>query len=117
MKKDTVLATILQLVMGSILIIFGLLLNRGDEKNVALAFLRVPGVVILISMIFNFFKFKSQYFFPVATCTLALIGDIAVMVGYHLQLSPLSALGILATIGITGLICTLFHWLHGEILK
>ena len=117
MKKDTLLATIMQLVMGAVLIIFALLLNKGSRKNVSLAFLLVPGVVILISMIVNFFKFKSQYFFPVTTCTLTLIGDIAVMMGYHLPVSRLTVLGLAATIGITGLICTLFHWLHGEILK
>ncbi|MBQ1314590.1 MAG: hypothetical protein IIY57_00175 [Erysipelotrichaceae bacterium] len=117
MKKDKLAATVLQAVMGIVLIIFGLLLNRGEQKNAALCLLMIPGIVIMISMIFNFFKYKSQYFFPIATCSLCLLGDIVVFVMFHLKLTWLVFLGVGGTIAITGLICTLFHLLHGEIIK
>ena len=117
MKKDKLVATLLQAVMGSVLIVFGMLLNNGEQKNAAMSFLVVPGIVILISMVFNFFKYKSQYFFPVVTCTLCLLGDVIVFVMFKLKLTGMVFLGLVATIAITGLICTLFHWLHGEIIK
>ena len=117
MKNDKFAATVLQAVMGTVLIIFGLLLNRGEQKNAALCLLMIPGIVIMISMIFNFYKYRSRYFFPVVTCSLCLLGDIVVFIMFHLKLTWLVFLGLGGTIAITGLICTLFHLLHGEIIK
>ncbi len=118
MKKDIFVATVLQLFMGIVLIVFGLVLNVGHtDKNASLAFLLVPGAVIIISMFLNFFKYKSKYFFPVATCLLCIIGDIIVMSMYGIRITPWRIVGILISIAVTGLICTLFHWLHGEIIK
>ena len=36
--------------MGIVLIIFGLLLNRGEQKNAALCLLMIPGIVIMIGI-------------------------------------------------------------------
>ena len=117
MKKDTLLATILQIFMSAVLIIFGILLKNGTNRSEALAFLMVPGIVIAISTVFNFFKFKSKYFFPVSSCTLCILGIIIVLAVTKVSISALLVLGLIACVGVTGLICTLFHWLHGEILK
>ena len=118
MKKDTLLASFLQLLMGIVLIVFAMVLNAGHtDKNASLAFLFVPGVVIIVSLVLNFFKYRYKYFFPVVTCGLCVIGDIVVLSKYGIRITPWRIVGILISIAVTGLICTLFHWLHGEIIK
>ncbi|MBQ3384599.1 MAG: hypothetical protein IJG59_05235 [Erysipelotrichaceae bacterium] len=118
MKKDIFGAVVLQLFMGAVLIIFGVVLNAGHtDKNASLAFLLVPGVVIIISTVLNFFKYRSRYFFPVAASVLCIMGDIIVLTTYGIRITPWRIVGILISIAVTALICTLFHWLHGEIIK
>ncbi|MBR2702438.1 MAG: hypothetical protein IKD99_00645 [Erysipelotrichaceae bacterium] len=118
MKKDIFGAIVLQLFMGAVLIVFGIVLNAGHtDKNASLAFLLVPGVVIIISTVLNFFKYQSKYFFPVAASCLCFLGDIIVMTTYGIRITAWRMVGILISIVVTALICTLFHWLHGEIIK
>ena len=106
--------SILQLVMGLILVVFGYMLNEGEGilENAPLVFCVVPGTVIIFGALLNSITFKRDWIYPILMILCCVIGYGAVyyMKGFELSNSNIIVMAIIGAL--TALISTLFQLLN-----
>ena len=106
--------SILQLVMGLILVVFGYMLNGGEGilENTPIVFCVVPGMVIIFGALISFIAFKQDWIYPILMILCCVIGYAAVyyIKGYELSKSNIIVMVIIGAL--TALISTLFQLLN-----
>ena len=117
MKKNPVTSVLLQLIVSITLLGFGYLLEyRGENvvSHVPMLLMMVPGVVLLINLGMNFLTYPTSWAFPAITGGLCLIGFIGVILVFKVELNLLLVVLMLFVLGVTTVIGTCFHLLHGK---
>lgn len=108
----------LQLVMSAILIGLGILLkSNAPISTAAVLFLAIPGMTLLCGFFMNKIDYRHFITFPLI---LLLIMGIQDLLLYYTHPFPISfKFGILmaVVIGVTVTMGTLYHMLHGELIK
>ena len=106
--------SILQLVMGTILVVLGYMLNGGEDimDNAPLIFCVVPGMVIIFGAFLNTVTFKKDWLFPILMilCCVIGYGIIYYMKGFELSKPNIIIMVIIGCL--TTLISTLFQLLN-----
>lgn len=111
--NDSKYFSILQLVMGIILVAFGYLLNGtpGALTNAPLVFCVVPGLIIILSDLLNLVKFKHTIYLTFLVFLLT-VGGYALIYGmrsFELTNGNMIVMGVIALL--TSLLCSLFYML------
>ena len=117
MKKDDVLNVLLQILVAAILIVMGVLFQKNSTDGMPLALFVVPGAVLLINLVMNYFYYPTHYTFTIITAVLCVAGYVIVLLNRGLKISFLNIILLIGVCGLTSLIGTFFHLLHGKVMK
>ena len=117
MRKDDILNVVLQIMIAAILTVFGFLLNRNSSSGIPLVILVVPGAVLFINIIMNYFYYPTQFTFPLITGLLCMLGFAVVWIKVHFVINTKTIAIMVAVAGMTALMGTFFHLLHAKIRK
>lgn len=120
MRKKDFGTNALQLAMAFILILFGIVLETNGTdtvRNISLVLLMVPGIVMLVGFVMNFFTYPYYWSFPAILFVLCAAGDAIVYAIAPFKLNTISIVTMVVVDGLTALMGTLFHLLHADIKK
>ncbi len=117
MKKDDVLNVLLQILVAAILIVMGVLFQKNSTDGMPMALFVVPGAVLLINLVMNYFYYPTHYTFTIITAALCIAGYVIVLLNRGLKISFLNIILLIGVCGLTSLIGTFFHLLHGKVMK